>query len=88
MQFRAISMVRLQPGNRVKLDEAQAFNARHLVELPAADGFRNVLRPFDLKPGDTFEFDGSLPKNIAEPVELRLQPAPASAPAKKTTRKA
>lgn len=88
MQFRAISVVRFQPGDRVKLDEAQAFNARHLVELPAADGFRNVLRPFDLKPGAVFELDGTLPKNLAEPVELRLEASPAAAPAKKTARKA
>lgn len=86
MQYRAISVVRFQPGHRVKLDERQAHDARHLVELPAADGYRNVLRPFDLKPGAVFEFDGSLPKNLAAPVELRLEAAPAAAPARRPRR--
>ncbi|MBL8361405.1 MAG: hypothetical protein JNN18_13010 [Rubrivivax sp.] len=67
MRYLALARVRVMPGARVRLNKDQAFNARHLVELPAADGFCNVLHPFDFKAGDHFELDGDLPKNLAEP---------------------
>lgn len=67
MLYDALTRVRVLPGSRVKLTEEQAFNARHLVTLPAGDGFCNVLHPFDFKAGDHFELDGDLPKNLAEP---------------------
>lgn len=91
MIYRAVSKVTVRAGDRVKLNDEQAFNARHLVELPAADGFRNVLLPFDLKPGAVFEFDGELPRNLAEPVVAHApqqQGAAPPAPAVKRTRKA
>lgn len=78
--YRAIGKVTVQAGDRVKLSDEQAFNARHLVELPAADGYRNVLRPFDIKPGAAFGYAGPLPKNLAAPIEpqqMQLDAAPA-----------
>ena len=34
MIYRAVSKVTVRVGDRVKLNDEQAFNARHLVELP------------------------------------------------------
>lgn len=95
--YRAIGKVTVQTGDRVKLSDEQAFNARHLVELPAADGYRNVLRPFDIKPGAAFGYAGTLPKNLATPIDRPAQheqaqqlqlDAPPAAAAGKRTRKA
>ena len=80
MIYRAVSKVTVRAGDRVKLNDEQAFNARHPVELPAADGFRNVLLPFDFKPGAVFEIDGELPRNLAEPVVAEPQQPAGSAP--------
>jgi hypothetical protein len=86
MLYDALTRVRVLPGSRVKLTEEQAFNARHLVALPAGDGFRNVLHPFDFKPGARFEFDGDLPKNLAAPVVEQSQQSE-QVPAVKRVRK-
>lgn len=79
MRYEAITKVRINAGERVLLSDAQAFDRRHLVTLPAADGFCNVLRPFDFKAGERFEFDGALPKGMA----LALNEEPAQQPAVK-----
>lgn len=82
MRYQAKTKVRINAGSRVLLSEAQAFDRRHLVTLPAADGFCNVLLPFDFKAGEIFELDGDLPKGMAEPVEPMAaaeQDAPAAA---------
>lgn len=77
MRYQAITKVRVMPGARVKLTKDQAHDARHLVELPAADGFCNVLHPFDFKAGDRFELDGDLPKGMAEALDEPAKTAPA-----------
>lgn len=77
MKFEALQTLTMGAGARVRLSREQLARCAGLL-TPATDGtWWEVNIPFQLLPGERFEFHGELPAHQAAPLELDLQPAAA-----------
>lgn len=79
-KYRAKQLMALDVGSVVELDAKQAGDRKGRVEHLGEDRYR-LKESLQFKAGESFGFDGELPKPLADAVEDLDPPAPAPAPA-------
>jgi hypothetical protein len=87
MKYIALAVVAFAAGAELGLSKDQASARRHaLTPNPDRKGWYQVTGPVQLKAGEEFQFDGELPKGMAESLEAvkkaRASKADADAEAK------
>jgi membrane protein involved in colicin uptake len=71
MKYTALAVVAFAAGAELGLTKDQASARRHAItEHPKRKGWYIASGPLQLKAGEDFQFDGDLPKGMAESVEV------------------
>lgn len=79
MKFVALQPVLMPRGAVVRLSKDQAARTAALVAPADKKGWSVVKSPFHFKAGEAFEYEGDLPKALADLVEDAAPAAPAAA---------
>ena len=82
--YQVIGRVVELPAGTVELSDEQAARRKHAIERIGKRGRKfAILKPLQFKHGETFGYDGDLPKHLADAVEIdnsghvnRAQPGP------------
>jgi hypothetical protein len=89
MKYTAIAVVAFAAGAELGLTKDQASARRHAItEHPKRKGWYIASGPLQLKAGEDFQFDGDLPKGMAESVEVLQKARQAKADAEAAAAKA
>ena len=88
-QYEALTFLQLHAG-KVEIEEAQYLRQAHQLEATAHKGVFEITGHAGFKAGETFGYDGEIPKTLADAVkssEPKPAPKPAPAAKKKATKK-
>jgi hypothetical protein len=89
MKYTALAVVAFAAGAELGLTKDQASARRHAItEHPKRKGWYIASGPLQLKAGEEFQFDGDLPKGMAESVEVLQKARQAKADAEAAAAKA
>jgi hypothetical protein len=80
MKYVATAPVTMLRGAHVRLSDEQLRRRKSLVKPAQEKGWHEVVIPMQFKIGETFEFDGELPKGM---VDVVAQPADRASPVAK-----
>lgn len=77
MKYIALAVVAFAAGAELGLTKDQASARRHaLTEHPKRKGWYQVTGPVQLKTGEEFQYDGDLPKGMADALEPQQKAKP------------
>lgn len=89
MKYTALAVVAFAAGAELGLTKDQASARRHAItEHPKRKGWYVASGPLQLKAGEEFQYDGDLPKGMAESVEAQQKARQAKADADAAAAKA
>jgi hypothetical protein len=89
MKYTAIAVVAFAAGAELGLTKDQASARRHAItEHPKRKGWYVASGPLQFKAGEEFQYDGDLPKGMAESVEAQQKARQAKADAEAAEAKA
>lgn len=69
MRYTAIAIVTLPAGAVLGLSESQAATRKHALEPGKKKGFYTSTATVQFKVGESFHYDGDLPKGLADSLE-------------------
>ena len=82
MKYTALAVVAFAAGAELGLSKDQASARRHaLTEHPKRKGWYQATGPIQLKAGEEFQYDGDLPKSLADALEAASKPRASKADA-------
>ena len=76
MKYTATAIVNLPAGTVLGLSESQAASRMHALQPKGRKGVYLAMQPVQFKVGETFDYDGELPKSLAQSVEEAKRQAP------------
>lgn len=69
MRYTTTAIVNLPAGVVLGLSESQAANRKHALEAKGRKGAYVTTQPVQFKVGESFEYEGDLPKSLARVLE-------------------